>query len=289
MKAPCPRSTWWKCRTSPPLAARSARWPRIVSRVVLDRQLDVVAREPRQLRRDDVAVLGFVDVDRRRPRVGLRRRQPFEPFLPQRGGRAADPTAWADRSREPHRGQDARTCATIRRFWTTTLWPQSSDTTEEGDADQDRRGSVPRARAAARDPRQPARVRPGQVPQHPQRQRCRIRSCDRKTRSSARCWTSARCSISTRTATRSTSWTRQSYEQLHIDAEALGDSVNYLIPDALIKVEFYGSEPVGIELPPTVDLDGRGHRARASRARPPARRSSPRASRPGWSSTCRRS
>jgi elongation factor P len=44
------------------------------------------------------------------------------------------------------------------------------------------------------------------------------------------------------------------YEQLHIDAEALGENVNYLIPDALIKVEFYGSEPVGIELPQTVDL-----------------------------------
>ena len=41
-----------------------------------------------------------------------------------------------------------------------------------------------------------------------------------------------------------------SYDQLHIEAEALGDNVNYLIPDAL----FYGSEPVGIELPPTVDL-----------------------------------
>jgi elongation factor P len=45
-----------------------------------------------------------------------------------------------------------------------------------------------------------------------------------------------------------------SFDQLHIDAEALGDSVDYLIPDALIKVEFYGDEPVGIELPPTVDL-----------------------------------
>jgi elongation factor P len=44
------------------------------------------------------------------------------------------------------------------------------------------------------------------------------------------------------------------FEQLHIASEALGDSVNYLIPDALIKVEFYGSEPVGIELPQTVDL-----------------------------------
>jgi elongation factor P len=44
------------------------------------------------------------------------------------------------------------------------------------------------------------------------------------------------------------------YEQMHIDAEALGESVNYIIPDALITVEFYGSEPVGIELPQTVDL-----------------------------------
>lgn len=44
------------------------------------------------------------------------------------------------------------------------------------------------------------------------------------------------------------------YEQLHIPAEGLGDSVNYIIPDAVITVEFYGSEPVGIELPQTVDL-----------------------------------
>lgn len=45
-----------------------------------------------------------------------------------------------------------------------------------------------------------------------------------------------------------------SFEQLHIDVEVLGDSVNYLVPDSTIKVEFYGSDPVGIELPPTVDL-----------------------------------
>jgi elongation factor P len=44
------------------------------------------------------------------------------------------------------------------------------------------------------------------------------------------------------------------FEQLHIAAEALGDHVNYMVPDALIRVEFYGSEPVGIELPQTVDL-----------------------------------
>ena len=79
------------------------------------------------------------------------------------------------------------------------------------------------------------------------------------------------------------------YEQIHISHEALGDSKNYLIADSIIRVEFYEAEPVGIELPPTVDLRRQGNRARASRARPPARRSSRRRSRPGWSCRCRRS
>jgi elongation factor P len=45
-----------------------------------------------------------------------------------------------------------------------------------------------------------------------------------------------------------------SYEQIHITGEALGESVSYLKPEMTIKVEFYGTEPVGIELPQTVDL-----------------------------------
>jgi elongation factor P len=45
-----------------------------------------------------------------------------------------------------------------------------------------------------------------------------------------------------------------SYEQVHITAEALGDSKDYLVSEMLIRVEFYDVEPVGIELPPTVDL-----------------------------------
>jgi elongation factor P len=44
------------------------------------------------------------------------------------------------------------------------------------------------------------------------------------------------------------------YDQIHISAEALGDSKDYLIAEMLIRVEFYDVEPVGIELPPTVDL-----------------------------------
>ena len=44
------------------------------------------------------------------------------------------------------------------------------------------------------------------------------------------------------------------FDQIHISSEALGESVNYLKPEMTIQVEFYGSEPVGIELPLTVDL-----------------------------------
>ena len=45
-----------------------------------------------------------------------------------------------------------------------------------------------------------------------------------------------------------------SFDQIHISSEALGDSVNYIKPEMTIQVEFYGSEPVGIELPQAVDL-----------------------------------
>ena len=46
----------------------------------------------------------------------------------------------------------------------------------------------------------------------------------------------------------------ENFEQVHIDREVLGDAVNYILPDSFIKVEFYGDEPVGIDLPVTVDL-----------------------------------
>jgi elongation factor P len=44
------------------------------------------------------------------------------------------------------------------------------------------------------------------------------------------------------------------FDQIHISAEAMGDSKNYLVADSVIRVEFYEAEPVGIELPQTVDL-----------------------------------
>jgi translation elongation factor P len=55
------------------------------------------------------------------------------------------------------------------------------------------------------------------------------------------------------------------FDQTHITSEALGDSVNYLKPEMTIQVEFYGTEPVGIELPQTVDLKVTEYRARHQR------------------------
>jgi elongation factor P len=44
------------------------------------------------------------------------------------------------------------------------------------------------------------------------------------------------------------------YEQVHITAETLGDQASFLLPEALIRVDMYEGQPVGIELPQTVDL-----------------------------------
>ena len=46
----------------------------------------------------------------------------------------------------------------------------------------------------------------------------------------------------------------ETYEQIGLTDEILGDAVHYLIAEAVIEMEFYGSEPVGIELPQTIDL-----------------------------------
>jgi len=46
----------------------------------------------------------------------------------------------------------------------------------------------------------------------------------------------------------------ENYEQVHLSNEVLGDSALYLLPESVISVEFYETEPVGIHLPQTVDL-----------------------------------
>jgi elongation factor P len=44
------------------------------------------------------------------------------------------------------------------------------------------------------------------------------------------------------------------YDQITLSDEVLGETLGYLVPESTIKVEFYGAEPVGLELPQTVDL-----------------------------------
>jgi elongation factor P len=46
----------------------------------------------------------------------------------------------------------------------------------------------------------------------------------------------------------------ESYEQMHLTKDLLGDATSFLIPDLKVQVEFYEGKPISVELPPTVDL-----------------------------------
>jgi elongation factor P len=46
----------------------------------------------------------------------------------------------------------------------------------------------------------------------------------------------------------------ESFEQVALSAEVLGDAVDYLLPNIKLAIEFYESRPVGIELPLTVEM-----------------------------------
>jgi elongation factor P len=47
---------------------------------------------------------------------------------------------------------------------------------------------------------------------------------------------------------------QENYEQITLDDETLGETMLYLLPNTVISVDFYDSQPVGIELPNTVAL-----------------------------------
>ena len=46
----------------------------------------------------------------------------------------------------------------------------------------------------------------------------------------------------------------ENYEQMHLTKDLLGDATDYLIPQLKITVEFYEGKPIGVELPPSVDM-----------------------------------
>jgi elongation factor P len=46
----------------------------------------------------------------------------------------------------------------------------------------------------------------------------------------------------------------ETFEQMHLTKDLLGESVSYLIPQLHVHVEFYEGKPISVELPPTVDM-----------------------------------
>jgi elongation factor P len=46
----------------------------------------------------------------------------------------------------------------------------------------------------------------------------------------------------------------QTFEQMHLTKELLGDATEFLIPNLKVHVEFYEGSPVSVELPATVDM-----------------------------------
>ncbi len=46
----------------------------------------------------------------------------------------------------------------------------------------------------------------------------------------------------------------ETFEQMHLTTEMLGDAVQYLVPQFKVKVEFYEGKPISVQLPATVDL-----------------------------------
>ncbi len=46
----------------------------------------------------------------------------------------------------------------------------------------------------------------------------------------------------------------ETYEQIGLNADDLGDGVGYLLPDTVIQVQFYEGAPIGIDIPGVVEL-----------------------------------
>ncbi len=46
----------------------------------------------------------------------------------------------------------------------------------------------------------------------------------------------------------------ESFEQIALDGEVLGDAAGFMVPGTKIKVEFFEGQPMGVELPSVVEL-----------------------------------
>lgn len=46
----------------------------------------------------------------------------------------------------------------------------------------------------------------------------------------------------------------ESFEQMHLTKDLLGDATDFLIPQLHVTVEFFEGKPISVELPPSVDM-----------------------------------
>jgi elongation factor P len=46
----------------------------------------------------------------------------------------------------------------------------------------------------------------------------------------------------------------ETFDQMHLTKEILGDGVLYLIPQLHVNIEFYEGKPISVELPPSVEM-----------------------------------
>lgn len=46
----------------------------------------------------------------------------------------------------------------------------------------------------------------------------------------------------------------ETFEQIHLTKDLLGDGTEYLIPNLKVNVEFYEGRPISVELPPSVEM-----------------------------------
>ena len=46
----------------------------------------------------------------------------------------------------------------------------------------------------------------------------------------------------------------ETYDQIHLSAELLGNAINYLIANLKVDVTFFEGNPISVELPPAVDM-----------------------------------
>jgi len=46
----------------------------------------------------------------------------------------------------------------------------------------------------------------------------------------------------------------KTYEQMQMTKDELGETVNYLIPNTIVKIEFHDDKAIGVDLPDTMDM-----------------------------------